>query len=472
MSDDFTQLWNDLVNPGVPSQADADYAAVAAGADALPLDQQEAYNVAWGPDATPDAWLRARAQAISDQINGADSTAILKRGRGTRALTQAEKDAEAAQADAAAAGVPGATANPLTRDNDRSGGDGQSNSNPSGDTSSGVRGPGVSVGNPVGAALGGLLGFATGGIPGAVMGAGKYGDFSMTPGVNIGDPANSRATRDAADALAAAAANGAEADQESAPDMSAAMGQMDAQAAENESNNSSNDTNSNGGQGSDSAAGGTGGGGTGNNAGSNSGDGEGCVDPATLVLLADLSSKPAGNLQVGDVLHAMHEESGVFGSYPVSAMAIVHQPKCLLEFNHDVWITVSESHKFYSNTQQWVQVRDMHAGDKVQGLMGVLTLLAIHALAPGDVVKLTVADAHTYIAAGLVSHNKYASGGKVVAERLHGPDPKGPDDGYSALDIDEFVVRKSAAELYGDDVMAAINEGRIPVGALRRLIQQ
>lgn len=61
-------------------------------------------------------------------------------------------------------------------------------------------------------------------------------------------------------------------------------------------------------------------------------------------------------------------------------------------------------------------------------------------------------------------------GGVVKDGNLHGPDPAGPDDGYGALKLGEFVVNDRAVAHYGEDVMQAINQGRIPVQALRRLI--
>ena len=43
----------------------------------------------------------------------------------------------------------------------------------------------------------------------------------------------------------------------------------------------------------------------------------------------------------------------------------------------------------------------------------------------------------------------YAKGGHVTRDRLHGPNPPGPDDGYAALDAGEFVIKASDVKKLG-----------------------
>lgn len=54
----------------------------------------------------------------------------------------------------------------------------------------------------------------------------------------------------------------------------------------------------------------------------------------------------------------------------------------------------------------------------------------------------------------------YAKGGKVTKAKLSGPNPKGKDDGYAALDAGEFVVKASIAKKLGSAKLRALNEGR------------
>ena len=53
--------------------------------------------------------------------------------------------------------------------------------------------------------------------------------------------------------------------------------------------------------------------------------------------------------------------------------------------------------------------------------------------------------------------NGYYKGGMVKGGLLAGPNPKGPDDGYAALDHGEYVIRASAVKKYGKGLLDAIN---------------
>lgn len=475
---EYTDFWKSLDLPADQSQKAKDINLVSGNADKLSLTDDEQYRLGWGDEAIPEDWVKARAKEINDQINGADSTAILKRGLDKAPKTQEELDAEAAAKaleDAKAkeaVNTPGAPA----INNGGSGGDyggpGAANASVNTVNESAIDAAGKAAGIAEAASNVpgkiGVLGKIAGGLIGAVRDA-QIGDISDQMSAISAAQEAGYAAQVNADGSVSSVSNQATTDAQDAAAFGTTSAQMDVDRAESNSGGGGN-TNSNGGQGSDSAAGGTGGGGTSNNAGSNSGDGEGCVDPAVPVLMADMSSKPAGLLVVGDVLHTMHEGTLEFGPFVVSAMAIVQQPKRHIVFEDGPSITASESHKFFTPDRQWVRVVDMSPGDVVTGIDGTFKVLSIDDAGHGDVVKLTVEKAHTYLAAGLVSHNKLATGGQVTAQRLSGPDPRGPDDGYSALDIGEFVVRKQAVNYYGSDVLKALNEGRIPADALRRLI--
>ena len=51
----------------------------------------------------------------------------------------------------------------------------------------------------------------------------------------------------------------------------------------------------------------------------------------------------------------------------------------------------------------------------------------------------------------------YAKGGKVTPNRLMGPDPAGPDDGYAALKSGEFVLNEKTAKEIGYEVLKRLN---------------
>ena len=62
--------------------------------------------------------------------------------------------------------------------------------------------------------------------------------------------------------------------------------------------------------------------------------------------------------------------------------------------------------------------------------------------------------------------NAWTQGGPVTLDRLAGPDPAGPDDGYGALQGGEFVVRAAAARKLGQEALQKINAGDFKTRAL------
>jgi hypothetical protein len=65
----------------------------------------------------------------------------------------------------------------------------------------------------------------------------------------------------------------------------------------------------------------------------------------------------------------------------------------------------------------------------------------------------------------------FNKGGQVTMDRLRGPNPMGPDDGYGGLDSGEFVINAKSVGKYGIELMNAINAGKISKGKLRGLLE-
>lgn len=126
-----------------------------------------------------------------------------------------------------------------------------------------------------------------------------------------------------------------------------------------------------------------------------------CPDPNCLILLADDTQKKAGELQIGDFVKTYHENTFEYGDYQVTYVEIVNNvTKFKLKFETSE-IICSDSHKFYVDGL-WKECKNMQIGDVVSEQK----LLEIEQVDDGDVVKITVDDAHTYICEGLLSHNK------------------------------------------------------------------
>ena len=129
-----------------------------------------------------------------------------------------------------------------------------------------------------------------------------------------------------------------------------------------------------------------------------------CPTPDMTILLSDGSTKPAGELQVGDEVDTLNENTLNRGNHKVTYVAIKQSTILELDISGKK-IKCSTSHKFYSNNE-WVTSSDLVVGQKVSLLDGEVEFTGSTELGEGDVVKITVEDAHTYICEGFLSHNK------------------------------------------------------------------
>ena len=136
------------------------------------------------------------------------------------------------------------------------------------------------------------------------------------------------------------------------------------------------------------------------------GTGFSCPSPDTLINLNDNKTKQAGDLAVGDIVHTQHETTLEWGDHAVSHVSIIPNSKRLKLIFDTTEIVCSLSHKMYVDNKGWVEAKEIEFNDVISGH----TLKDVLEWETGDVVKITVEEAHTYIAAGLLSHNKrYAS---------------------------------------------------------------
>ena len=127
-----------------------------------------------------------------------------------------------------------------------------------------------------------------------------------------------------------------------------------------------------------------------------------CPSPDTLINLSNNKTTQAGKLAVGDTVYTQHENTLEWGDYTVSHISIIPDSERLKLVFDTTEIVCSLSHKMYVDNKGWTKAEDMKLNDVVSGH----TLKDIMEWEAGDVVKITVEDAHSYIAAGLLSHNK------------------------------------------------------------------
>ena len=99
------------------------------------------------------------------------------------------------------------------------------------------------------------------------------------------------------------------------------------------------------------------------------------------------------------------------------------------------------------SNRTWKRVDALEAGDTIETAKGVnsdgfKTVAKIEAIGLGDVVKLTIDNAHTYVSEGLVSHNKDLAKGGLI----RGPGTGISDSIPAMLSDGEYVINAKATK--------------------------
>lgn len=137
----------------------------------------------------------------------------------------------------------------------------------------------------------------------------------------------------------------------------------------------------------------------------NSGGGGGCPDPETLIYIKKDVQTFAGSIKVGDFVYTIHETTGEYGEYEVVHAELIEQEKLLIIFDDNTEIKVSDTHKFLMIDGEWKQSYKLLIGDSIRGIDFNKVIKSIDKIGIGLVIKFEINDAHTYISAGLISHN-------------------------------------------------------------------
>jgi hypothetical protein len=128
-----------------------------------------------------------------------------------------------------------------------------------------------------------------------------------------------------------------------------------------------------------------------------------CPVPETNILVSQSgSTKMAGDLVVGDTVYTANE-SGVWGDYVVSAVSKHVSACCEIVLENGSSLIASLTHPILS-ANGWVTMEDLNIGELI--LPGMSRVKDIIPAGPREVVKITVDGAHTFIANGIMSHNK------------------------------------------------------------------
>jgi hypothetical protein len=146
---------------------------------------------------------------------------------------------------------------------------------------------------------------------------------------------------------------------------------------------------------------------TGTSSTSGGGFGGGCPTPDMLIMLDHNRWMRAGDLVVGTEIYTIHEKTEEWGYYKISHAEIMIQPIVKVVIGDKI-VTVSESHKFLTADNVYVPIADIEIGREIRTVTGTLPLISKDWIDSGEIVKIEVEEAHTYIIDGIISHNKDA----------------------------------------------------------------
>lgn len=158
------------------------------------------------------------------------------------------------------------------------------------------------------------------------------------------------------------------------------------------------------------------------------GGGGTCFLSGTPILMADGSTKAIEEIKPKDTVMAFNEKTGKFIPDKVKKF-FEHQANAYLIINEHLKIT--PNHPVYSNGK-WVKIGRLKVGDSLVNAQGKPEkITSIEKITkPAKVYNIEVNPYHTYIAGGIVAHNK--TGGVII-----GGDGRG--GGVSIKDLFDFL---------------------------------
>lgn len=146
---------------------------------------------------------------------------------------------------------------------------------------------------------------------------------------------------------------------------------------------------------------------SGTSSGGGTTSGGGCPTPNMLIMTSPNSYVLAGELEKGTEIYTVHENTGDWGYYRVSHAEKIIQPVVSVVIGGKT-LTVSDTHKFLLSDGEYVKVTDIGVGNEIKTMDGTSILESIETIGYGEVIKIEVDDAHTYVIDRVISHNKIA----------------------------------------------------------------
>jgi hypothetical protein len=135
------------------------------------------------------------------------------------------------------------------------------------------------------------------------------------------------------------------------------------------------------------------------------GGGGGCPTPDMKIKISDKKYSIVDDLKEGQNIYTIHEKTKKIGYFKISKLEKIMQQIVKVSFGYD-FVTVSDSHKFLTENDEYVSISDISVGVNLKTLTGYKKITEIVEIGFGTVIRIEVEDAHTYIINDLISHNK------------------------------------------------------------------
>ena len=131
--------------------------------------------------------------------------------------------------------------------------------------------------------------------------------------------------------------------------------------------------------------------------------GGGCPAPWINITLADRTLLPAKDIKEGMLVYTQHETTKEWGEYPVTAVSFEDANRWEVAIDN-IKLVGSPNHRMLTE-EGWIEIERLMPGDIIMAHNKLAVVKYVKPHSFGEVVKITVADAHTYLTEGLLSHN-------------------------------------------------------------------
>lgn len=138
-----------------------------------------------------------------------------------------------------------------------------------------------------------------------------------------------------------------------------------------------------------------------------------CPAPWINITLADGTTIQAGDIEVGMMVYTKHHRTEIWGNYKVVAKEISQEERWKVVFTDGVQFVGTYNHRIWTE-QGWIEIRSLIPSTKVPRNDGYIIVKETQYYDTGEVVKITVEDAHTYLTEGFISHNIKFSGNDLT----------------------------------------------------------